>query len=110
MEELVPLTVRKRIASQRIHDSHFPVRYEQIEFPVVVVIEPQNAKSRIGQTGVAETIEPGDLIEHPLAVILKKRVGLLLEVRDQKVFVSVIIEVGRRDSHSRLCLPVCAAG
>src|ERR1700676_1491326 len=72
---------------------------EKIEPGVIVHVEESRAPAYVGIAGLADAGSPTDVVETLRAHIAIERVGLLLEVRDEKAEAAAVVVIAPIDAH-----------
>ena len=100
VEEQQRLLVLHHLAVLADHVVGVTVGEEQIDVPVVVVVEELQAPAAEKPRRLRDAVGRGDVREELAAVVLVKREHLLVDVGDEEILLAVAVEVGRVHAHA----------
>src|SRR5712691_11651048 len=83
---------------------------QDVQPAIVVEIEPGRAEARVWQAGKPDALTGGLFFETAGSVVHEKIVSLAGERGDEQVFVAVVVEIARIDTHAALGFTVSAEG
>ena len=109
-EQQLSLVQRKGIVdvSQRLDRLHRAVDDERVEPAVVVDVEPGRAEAGVRAARRSEPRSRALLLEEARPVVDVEVVAFSRQVRDEQVFVAVVVEIAGVDAHAGLGSPVRA--
>ena len=99
-KQLLPLIVRKP-AVRPPFQRHFPVDREDVEQAVVVEIKPGGPEPGVRQARGSNPGLRADVLKLPGPVIHEQIVPLACEIREEQVFVAIVVEIAGIDAHAR---------
>ena len=100
MEEQVVLPIGHRLSAQALDHVHRAVDDDQIEPAVVVVVEPVRAEPCHLRRWRGEACADACVLEVRRAVVHVHCVGLGGDVRDEQIFIAIVVGIAKRDAHA----------
>src|SRR4030095_11140469 len=105
----IPLPIGIGTSAQSFHNRYCAVGRKEIEPSVVVVVEPSNPEPCERETGSRQAQLQGHVAERTSMVTIESA-SFGGKIRDQQIFISVIVEIPRSHAHSGSCHAIHAVG